>query len=71
VRVRLKEWRERREYSLRGLGERAGVSYVTLSRIESGLMSPTVEMLEKLARALGIGLRDFFPADRPRRAKRR
>jgi hypothetical protein len=27
-------------------------------------MSPTVDMLEKLAEALGIGLRDFFRADR-------
>ena len=37
---------------------------MTVSRIENGHMSPTVDMLEKLARALGIGVRDFFPARR-------
>jgi transcriptional regulator with XRE-family HTH domain len=59
--LRLREWRERRGLSLRQLGERAGVSYVTISRIENGEMSPTVAMLEKLAGALGISVRDFFP----------
>ena len=68
VRIRLREWRERRGYSLRALGERAGVSYVTLSRIESGQMSPTVAMLAKLAQALAIDIRDFFP---PRKRQRR
>ena len=48
----------------------AGVSYVTISRIEQDRMSPTVAMLEKLAEALRITVRDFFPAQRPRRAKR-
>jgi transcriptional regulator with XRE-family HTH domain len=43
-----------------------------VSRIENGHMSPTVAMLEKLARALGIGVRDFFPVEqsKKRRAKR-
>ena len=61
VDLRLREWRERRGYSFRALAEIAGVSYVTLSRIESGRISPTVTMLEKLARALEIDLIDFFP----------
>ena len=65
--VRLLEWRERRGYTLRALGERAGVSYVTVARIESGDMSPTVETLVKLARALDIDLRSFFPAGKRRR----
>ena len=47
---------------MRQLAERAGVSFVTIVRIENEQMSPTVAMLEKLGRALGIGLRDFFPA---------
>jgi len=64
MRVHLKEWRSRRGYSLRGLAKRAGVSYVTIVRIEAGRISPTVAMLEKLARALRIAVRDFFPIDR-------
>ncbi len=66
----LRPWRARRGLSLRELGEKAGVSYVTVHRIEQERMSPTVEMLEKLAKALGIGVRDFFPAERPRRRRR-
>jgi transcriptional regulator with XRE-family HTH domain len=62
--LRVREWRERRGLSLRKLGERAGVSYVTIARIESGAMSPTVAMLEKLAEALEISVREFFPVER-------
>jgi transcriptional regulator with XRE-family HTH domain len=63
--IRLREWRERRGLSVRRLAERAGVHYVTVVSIEAGRMSPTVEMLEKLAQALAISLRDFFPVEQP------
>jgi transcriptional regulator with XRE-family HTH domain len=68
VTLRLNEWRQRRGYSFRALAKRAGVNYVTLSRIEAGRISPTVTMLEKLAKALDIDVRDFFPTRRARRA---
>ncbi len=42
---------------------------MTVVRIENEQMSPTVAMLEKLARALKIHVRDFFPP--PSRTKRR
>jgi transcriptional regulator with XRE-family HTH domain len=58
----LRHWRQRRGYSVRQLARRAGVGFVSVSRIENGHMSPTVEMLEKLAKALGISVREFFPA---------
>lgn len=67
--VRLREWRERRGYSLRDLAARAGVSHVTIVRIEGGQISPTVAMLEKLAGALGIEVREFFPRTRARNRK--
>jgi transcriptional regulator with XRE-family HTH domain len=69
VTVLLRHWRERGGYSVRELAERAGVGFVTVSRIENGHVSPTVDMLEKLAKALGITVRDFFPnqAKRTRR----
>jgi transcriptional regulator with XRE-family HTH domain len=59
--VRLREWRERRGLSLRTLAACARVSFVTVYRIEAGTISPTVAMLEKLARALDVDLVDFFP----------
>ncbi len=64
----LREWRDRRGWSLRELGKRSGVSYVTIQRIEAVTLSPTVATLEKLAATLGITMREFFPAtSRPRR----
>lgn len=66
----VRQWRERRGWSLRELGSRAGVSYVTLQRIETGAMSPTVATLEKVARALGVTARDLFPrGHRPKTKK--
>ena len=60
--LRLREWREARALSIRELAQRAGVAHVTVIRIEKGRVSPTVEMLGKLAKALNINVRDFFPA---------
>ena len=60
----LRQWRERKGLSLHGLAHKAGVSYVTIVRIEQERMSPTVRLLEKLAEALGISVRDFFPVER-------
>ena len=56
---------------MRELARRAKVGFVTVSRIENGHISPTVAMLEKLARALKIGVRDFFGPEGARRARRR
>jgi transcriptional regulator with XRE-family HTH domain len=69
--ILLRHWRERRGYSVRGLAERAGVGFVTVSRIENDRMSPTVAMLEKLAEALEISVRDFFVPGKPRARKPR
>jgi transcriptional regulator with XRE-family HTH domain len=68
--ILLRYWRERRGYSVRGLAKAAGVGYVSIVRIENEQMSPTVAMLEKLAAALGIGVREFFPVERRRRRRR-
>jgi transcriptional regulator with XRE-family HTH domain len=61
--VLLRHWREQRAYSVRELARRAGVGYVTVVRIENDQLSPTVAMLEKLAKALSITARDFFPSE--------
>jgi transcriptional regulator with XRE-family HTH domain len=70
VLVRLQEWRERRGLSIRALAERAGVGFATVYRIEAGRISPTVAMLTKLASALDISVRDFFPEERRQRRRR-
>lgn len=68
--VRLREWRQRRGESLYTLADKAGVHWTTIVRIEQGRLSPTVTTLEKLARALRIDLRDFFPPRGRRGAKK-
>lgn len=69
--VRLREWRDRRGLSIRQLADRAGVTFSTVHRIEAGRLSPTVAMLEKLAKALGVDVVDFFPPRRRRIKKAR
>ena len=70
VPILLRHWRERRGYSVRELARRAGVTYVTVVRIEHRQVSPTVMMLEKLAKALNVHIADFFlPLPRPRRKR--
>lgn len=56
---------------MRELARRAGVGFVTVSRIENEHISPTVTMLEKLAEPLDIEVRDFFPSSRTPQRKRR
>ncbi len=67
MRLRLRALRMQRGYSVRQLAERAHVSYPTITRIERGSMSPTVEMLEKLARALKVHITELFSPPKQRR----
>ena len=57
------------QQTVRELARRAGVGYVTIVRIENRHMSPTVAMLEKLAKALKVHVTELFPAPRPRRPR--
>lgn len=70
--ILLRRWRERRGYSVRELARRAGVTHVTVVRIENDQVSPTVMMLERLAKALRIGARDLLvPSTRNKPTRRR
>jgi transcriptional regulator with XRE-family HTH domain len=68
--ILLKEWRRRRRLSLRQLALRARVAVSTLLRIEQGELSPTVDLLEKLAKALDVEVRRLFPRAWPVPTKR-
>jgi len=52
--VKLREWRNERGLSLRKLGAMAGVSFVTLARIEAGKFDPRLSTLVKLCQALNV-----------------
>lgn len=50
----LAEFRQRAGFSQEGLADRAGVHRTYVSQLERGLKSPTLDVLLRLASALGI-----------------
>ena len=47
------------------LGDRCGISDVTIRKYESGKVHPKIETLSKIAAALGVPLSYFVPTDTP------
>ncbi len=60
----LKAARQRRNLTLDGLAERAGVSRAMISRIERGESSPTAALLDRLCVGLGVTLSSLFHEER-------
>jgi transcriptional regulator with XRE-family HTH domain len=60
---RLKEIRERKGVSQREVARLSGQSAGTVSAIELGKVSPSVETLKQLCDCLDISLADFFSSD--------
>ncbi|MBU0514204.1 MAG: helix-turn-helix domain-containing protein [Proteobacteria bacterium] len=52
-------------WTLRDLAERLGVSVMTVQRIETGKVSPSVSMLQDVAHALDRPLHGFLPDESP------
>ncbi|MDP9484810.1 MAG: helix-turn-helix transcriptional regulator [Actinomycetota bacterium] len=57
---RLAELRERRALTLRELAEMSGVAADTINQIELGHRKPRPSTLRKLAKALGVEIRELF-----------
>lgn len=62
---RIRRWREVRGWNQQALADRAGFARSTLSKIENGLLSPTFEILLKLAQGFGCDLSDLVRAEAP------
>jgi len=62
---RIRRWREARGWNQQALAERSGFARSTLSKIENGLLSPTFEILLKLAQGFGCDLSDLVRAETP------
>ena len=58
--ARLRALRKHQGLTLLALAQRSGVDKSTISYLERGLRSGTVDLLSKLCRALGITLADFY-----------
>jgi len=54
--LRLKRLRERQGLSRYALAHRAKISRVYVAKLEAGCSDPTVGMLQRLAKALGVPL---------------
>lgn len=50
---RIRELRKQNGFTQRDLAERSGVSRRTIQAIEAGTVSPRLDLLEKLAEAMG------------------
>ncbi|MFJ3234236.1 helix-turn-helix domain-containing protein [Streptomyces sp. NPDC086787] len=59
---RLRRLRKDREVTLAGLSEATGISVSTLSRLESGLRRPSLELLLPIARAHQVALDELVGA---------
>lgn len=56
----LQAWRLQRGLTQKDLAQQAGLTQAQVSRIESLRQTPTLKTIEKLARALGIGVGEFL-----------
>ncbi len=58
--MRLKRLRENQGWTQRKLAEKVGVARVTIARIEIGNRRPSLELLERLAKALKVKVGDLL-----------
>jgi transcriptional regulator with XRE-family HTH domain len=63
VGLRVRELRKQRSLSLRALAEACNISPNTVSLIERGLSSPSVDTLQRLASGLGVPIVAFFETE--------
>lgn len=59
MRLRLREWRQRRLLTQVELAERIGVSVGTINRIERGVHRPRLSTIRRLAEALDLSPDDL------------
>lgn len=63
--ARLKELRRSRGYSQAALAEAASVSTSYVTRLENGLVAPGIDLVARLAVALGVAVTDLLPSTPP------
>jgi transcriptional regulator with XRE-family HTH domain len=57
----LQNVRKRRKLTQVALAKKVGVHKMTISRLERGARQPSMDMLQKLAKALKVKLKDLLP----------
>src|SRR5438876_2424833 len=62
---RIRSLRQARHETLRELAERAGVTESFLSQVEREVTSPSIASVQRIARALDLGIAELFADDEP------
>jgi len=62
---RIRELRKSCRMTQAELAEAAELEVETISRLEQGTRGVTLDSIDRLAQALGVGLKEFFDFDRP------
>lgn len=57
---RIRELRKKKKWTLEELAHRAGVHVTYLSGLERGRRNPTLKVISRLTRALGVTLAEVF-----------
>ncbi|RLB71032.1 MAG: hypothetical protein DRH04_02540 [Deltaproteobacteria bacterium] len=57
---KIREYREQKNWCQAGLARRAGLSQQSISLIESGVVSPRAQSLERIAFALNVSVGDIY-----------
>jgi transcriptional regulator with XRE-family HTH domain len=60
MKLRLREVRQRKGLSIRGLAAKAKVGFSTVYMIEAGKRAPRLQTLERLAKALGVQVTELL-----------
>lgn len=58
---RMQKIRKEKSVTQEQLAEKVGVSTTWIGYLETGYRIPSVKMLNKIARALGVKVKDIFP----------
>ena len=59
---RIRELREAKDLTQREIANRIGIDDYYISRLENNHVNPTLATMQKIASALDVELRDFFPS---------
>ena len=60
---RIRDLRKKKGLSMNQVADKVGVSYITIHRIETGKVSPSVVLLSEIADCLGEPITVFFEQD--------
>lgn len=61
----IKNAREHQGLSMNALARMSGVPQSSISEVESGRRQPSIESVERIVKALGFSLSDFFAGEKP------